>query len=482
MFEAIKYQLYLLQLENYELPRYFKLLRKKGIFPPKKLRGSLKWTGKAKLLITVSILIHLLLSVIAALAAGFVYFNFWVGLFTFLFLIIALAFFYFLFFAVSLELIYPLQSYLKNKITNEAKEKLKKLTGLKVIGIAGSYGKTSMKEALRHVLAEKLKVEAPGESVNMPIAIAKFINEKVDEDTQVLIIEMGEHYRGDVKELCDIVKPDIGIICGINESHLERLNDMNLTIETVFEIASSVDSSGLLVLNADDKNVADNYQKFTKGKKIEFFSSDNSNLSDYKIEDYNFSADELSNKFKINYKGQIVGEFKTALLGEYVKGLAVASVVVGRELGLNDGQIASGFSKIKHVPHRLEPIINPNGLIVIDDSYNGNPDGVREAIKLLSKFKGKRKVYLTPGLVEMGKNNERVHKKIGNQLAKVADLVLLVKDSATPFIAEGLKEAGFDEKNIIWYDSAEDAHASLDKILKPGDVVMFQNDWGDQYI
>jgi UDP-N-acetylmuramoyl-tripeptide--D-alanyl-D-alanine ligase len=119
---------------------------------------------------------------------------------------------------------------------------------------------------------------------------------------------------------------------------------------------------------------------------------------------------------------------------------------------------------------------------VIDDSYNGNPEGVKEAIKLLSQFKDHRKVYLTPGLVEMGHKAEEVHEKIGKQLAKNVDLVLLVRNSVTPFIEKGLMESGFAQDRIIWYATAQEAHSSLDKVLQKGDVILFQNDWGDQYL
>jgi len=481
MFNAIIYQLYLLQLESYELSRYFVLLGKKGIFPPSKLRGKIKWTGKARLLLAVSAFFHLIITAATTMLAYSFFPDFYVALFTFLLLIIALCFFYFLFYAASLQLIYPLQLYLKNKIILAAKEKMGKLDKLKVIGIAGSYGKTSMKETLKTVLAQKLIVEATPESVNTPIGVARFIQEKVDDKTDVLIIEMGEHYKGDILELCQITKVDIAVITGINESHLERLKDLSNSVKTVFELAQGLKSGGKLVLNSDDKNIIDNYQSFAKSKEISFYSSNNNELCDYLISEHSFSAKDLENNFVVSKDASGV-HFKTKILADYGLGLAVASMIIAKEFGISPEAVSTSFIKVRPVPHRLEPLANPNGLIVIDDSYNGNPDGVREAIKLLSKFDGCRKVYLTPGLVEMGKSSQSVHQEIGKQLSKVADLVMLVRNSATPYIEQGLKENGFDEEKILWYGSAQEAHSSLDKVLKPGDVIMFQNDWGDQYI
>jgi len=120
--------------------------------------------------------------------------------------------------------------------------------------------------------------------------------------------------------------------------------------------------------------------------------------------------------------------------------------------------------------------------LAIDDSYNANPDGIREAVKVLSRYQNRRKIYLTPGLVEVGTRACEIHLDLGRNLAKVADLVILIKNSATPRIAQGLKEAGFSEDKIIWFESALQAHGSLEKILKAGDVILFQNDWPDNYL
>ena len=120
--------------------------------------------------------------------------------------------------------------------------------------------------------------------------------------------------------------------------------------------------------------------------------------------------------------------------------------------------------------------------MIIDDSYNGNPDGVEEAINTLSQFKQRRKIYVTPGLVEMGKKTAEIHYNIGNKLAKVADLVVLIKNSVTPHIAHGLKDGGLDENKIVFYESADQAYKNLNKIVKSGDVVLLQNDWPDNYL
>ena len=119
---------------------------------------------------------------------------------------------------------------------------------------------------------------------------------------------------------------------------------------------------------------------------------------------------------------------------------------------------------------------------MIDDSFNGNNAGVKSTIDLLrhTPFAG-RKVYLTPGLVELGEKSDEVHVEIGKLLADVVDVVLLIENVATVRVREGLLEAGFDEKNIQLFSSALEAHESLSSVLQKGDVIVFQNDWTDNY-
>ena len=122
-----------------------------------------------------------------------------------------------------------------------------------------------------------------------------------------------------------------------------------------------------------------------------------------------------------------------------------------------------------------------NNVLIIDDSFNGNPAGVREAIETLAKFKNRRKIVLTPGLVEIGSETREVHENIGKQLAKVADKVLLIQNSVTDYILKGLQTAKFNHANIIVFPTTQEAHASLGQILQPNDVILFQNDWPDNY-
>jgi len=539
----IKYQLYLLQLENYELGRYWKLLWAKGFWPKKKQvqRKELVWSAKAKALMLMAWALHGLIIILAGLAV----LSIKPGMDNF-FSIVILALlivlpFYFILFSIALLILKPLDGIAKNRLAARAKAKIKILTkpspltplpssfaeasadlregegketgsfprgggGLRIIGVAGSYGKTTMKEVLGQVLSCKFKVVSTPESVNTPVGISRWILNKVNESTEVIIVEMGEHYENDVKEICEIAKPDIAVVTGINESHLERMKKMDKVIATVFEIVSNSKQGAMVVLNGDDHRVMENYKKFVwPDHKIERFEIEDLILR-------NFNPEKLCWEAEVDG----VGKIEVNLLGEYALGDVDAAVKIGKSLGMSNEQIIAGIKGVKPVEHRLQPIKSAGDVLVIDDAYNGNPDGVAEAIKVLSRFINRRKLIITPGLVEMGKSSPEIHREIGRHLAGVADVVILIKNSVTGFIEEGIlsttpsRQGGtpllFQEgttatavsppniggvprvaggggiPTIIWFDSSLEAHAGLKNILKPGDVILFQNDWGDQYV
>ena len=333
----------------------------------------------------------------------------------------------------------------------KAKAHLALYPHIHIIGIAGSYGKTTMKEVVSTILSEKYVVEKTPENVNTPLGIAEMILRKVTKKTEVLVVEMGEYKRGDIKDICSIVKPQIGIITGINEAHLERMGSVANAVSAIFELAGEMDEKGYLLLNSDDTHIAHNYSKYVSKQQVSLYSRN--------------TQTTLTSK----------------LLGRYAHGVLVAAESVARHLKLSNEEIQKGAANIKPLPHRLEPIHGAKGVLVIDDSYNGNPDGVREAIYLLSTYRQRRKVFITPGLVETGERMEEIHRQIGSELAPVADLVVLIKNSVTPFIAEGLIKGGFKRENIKWYGSSQESHADMGNIVKPNDVVLFQNDWPDNY-
>lgn len=470
--------MYLLRLENYDLKRTFKAIKRALAAPHITPRKPVLWTPKLAAVFALALILQ---SATAFTLAATTLLPFINKLAVFIIAEYFLSFVHFAFLFLATAAISPLDKIIKQWIISSAKKKISRLPNLKIIGITGSYGKTTMKEVLAAILAKKFRVVKTPENINTPLGLSRLIFKTVTPETEILIAEMGAYERGDIKALCKIAPPDIAILTGINESHFERFGSLENTAAAKFEIADNAKPNAVIVLNADSQLIVKNYQNHTENRKALFYSSENRLNSEFKAENIKFFEDGSGISFDLYRRSESIGSVKVPFLGEYIIGVIIASAAAGRELGLNDNEILSGIAALKPVPHRLQLVRSSGGVLIIDDSYNGNPDGAAEAIKILSRFTNRRKIYVTPGLVEMGASAESVHEKIGALLAPVADLVVLIKNSATPAIAEGLANNGFNPANIVWFETAVEAHAAMPKMLKPGDVVLFQNDWPDNY-
>lgn len=352
-------------------------------------------------------------------------------------------------------------------IANQARQTLAAHSGTK-IAIAGSFGKTSMREILKTVLAEGKKVAAPIGSYNTPLGIAQFVK-TLKGDEEVLIFELGEYYVGDVKKLCGIVQPDVGIITGVNEAHLERFGALENTAKTIFELADYLGEK-LVYVNADN-SIA---RASARAGHI-LYGRDGGN--GWNVSDTETGLEGTRCVFK---RAEQTVRVQSKLLGLHQIGPLLAVVDIAVRLGLSTAQIETGLTKTTSFDHRLEPTYGADGVVTLDDSYNGNPDGVKAVIEFLGTLPG-RKWYVTPGLVEMGSRKKEVHRIIGSHLAKNGiEKVVLIRNSVTPYIYEGLKNTEY-KGDIIWFDDALAAFAALPKMTVKGDIVLLQNDWPDQY-
>ena len=362
-----------------------------------------------------------------------------------------------------------IQKPLERRATARTRKILQRHPGTK-IAIAGSFGKTTMREILRVVLSEGKKVGCPPHNHNTPIAIARFV-ETLAGDEEVLIFEIGEYYPGDVQKMCQVVGPHIGVITGINEAHFERFRSLESTTRTIFEIADFLDAKSLYIngesAQARKSSRLHNIVYSREGAEYWMVAHALTNLTGTTV--------ELRNS-----KGENI-RFLSGLLGLHQVGPLVAAADIASLLGMRAEQIKRGLSHTRPFEHRLNPVSTAGDVVTIDDSYNGNPDGVRVIIEFLASLKGRRRFYITPGLKEVGELTKPVHKTIGKLLADAGiEKVVLIKNSVTPFIAEGLKETGF-RGDLIWFDDALAAFAALPHLTAKGDVVVLQNDWPDQY-
>jgi len=460
---------YMLQASEYNTEDYLAWVGRTKDFRTVEKRKQLKFTGKAlALFISAWILTAIaVLIVIFGLTGGDEIAN--------LFAILVLFGFPY---ALPYVLLLPLfiikmvQLPVEGILIAQAKAKLKKHPAFK-IAIAGSYGKTSMREILKTVLSEGKRVVAPGGSENTPIGIARFVS-RLRGDEEVLIFELGEYYPGDIKELSEMVRPDLGVITGVNEAHLSKFKTVEAATNTIFELADFLGGKPLYV-NADNE-IAKN--KIEKGPI--FFSRKGvfPMAGEWKVVAAETSLDGTS--FVLEHDDEKINA-QSKLLGLHNVGPLAAAIHIAKRVGLTNLEIESGVSKTVAFPHRLQRREDTGGVITLDDSYNGNPDGVKAVIEFLGSIENHRRWYVTPGLVEMGEKSEEIHRNVGKQLAQAGiEKVVLIKNSVTPWIEEGLQENSFGGE-IIWYEDALDCYNSLPHMTIAGDIVLLQNDWPDQY-
>ncbi|MBU0723125.1 UDP-N-acetylmuramoyl-tripeptide--D-alanyl-D-alanine ligase [Patescibacteria group bacterium] len=452
----IKNLLYVLQSENYNLPRFWRFVYTHLIWWKLEKRQKLKWTPKAIFLYSGTVSIILILLALS-------YF-FWKSKGLILLFIILIPFLPVLLGLVVL-LFTPLDFYLKGKLVKQAQSILLK-TQITVIGITGSYGKTSAKEILTTILGEKYKVlKTPG-NVNTDTGIANFIktNASLIATADILIVEMGAYGPGEITKICKMVCPHYSILTGINETHIERFKTLDRIIKTKFELIEN--TKKMAFLNFDNENIKNNYLRFDKGHCIRVTAQEVSNI-------------KILDEFKgIAFQYQGVN-FQTQLLAEHNIILILLCARIAQELKMDLTQIRDAVKKIKPIIHRQQSVYNTNtDILVIDDSYNANFNGIKSGLKVLQRAKG-RKVALTPGVVELGDMTKEVHNKIGILYTQNVDLALLIKTQGTDYMVEIFKQIGF--KNYKIYQNTKEAHDDLGNILQKGDTIIFQNDLTDNY-
>ncbi|CAN5396362.1 hypothetical protein BH10PAT4_BH10PAT4_5260 [soil metagenome] len=338
------------------------------------------------------------------------------------------------------------------------------------IAVVGSYGKTTAKEILATVLAEGLDVAATPGNMNTPIGLSRFAR-KLTGKEEVLILELGEGKVGDIKELSELTQPTMGIITGINESHLKSFKTMERTISTIFELVDYVDHTAHVYKNKENDVVQ------TQMKSNDQYGYSKNGVDGWAIS--NLETTLHGTRFTIKKDKKTI-HANTKLIGEHTVGVTSAAIAIADSLGLTVKQIETGLSKITPFEHRMDPR-QLHGAWIIDDTYNGNSDGVKAGLQLLKQSNAKRRIYVTPGLVEQGSLTKDVHELIGKQAAKSADIVVLMRNSVTDYIVTGLDEGKFEGKLMIIDDPLE-FYTNLEHFVAAGDVVLMQNDWTDNYV
>ena len=369
------------------------------------------------------------------------------------------------------DLLSPAERAISRKFRNEAADILASMPRLKIVGITGSYGKTSTKYFLHQLLSVRFNVYMTPGNFNTTLGVVRAIREGLRPTHEIFLCEMGARHKGDIREICDLVHPHLGIITSVGPQHLETFGSLETVLQTKLELADAVKGAGPVFLNLDSAPLAagePQQECFTYGQ----------NGRDYRLSD--LTVDENGSRFTVTAPGGASQVFTTRLLGKANVQNICGAIAVAHYLGIPLSALAPAVRQLEGAPHRLQLIRRP-GLTLIDDAYNSNPEGAKNALETLALCKGVR-IAVTPGLVELGDKELDYNRTLGAQAAVCCDYLITVgSQSRTEAIREGAKAAGLSPARILEARDVQQAMAQAGALPGGSKMVLLLNDLTDNY-
>jgi UDP-N-acetylmuramoyl-tripeptide--D-alanyl-D-alanine ligase len=345
-----------------------------------------------------------------------------------------------------------------------------------VIGITGSYGKTTTKVCVGAVLSQAMATLITPASFNSQLGVIRTVNEHLEDRHRAFVVEMGMYRKGDIAALCDLVHPGIGVLTAIGPMHLERMGTIEAIADAKAELALALPADGHLVANGDDARCVEIAGRVAVDTVL--YGLDNP-AAQVRAQDIAMADGATSFTLVIGSEQVAV---RAGLLGRHNVSNLLAAAAVGHVMGMSAEQIARGLGRVTPPEHRLQPIPNPGaGIVVIDDAYNSNPAGAEAALAVLRDHPARRRILVTPGMVELGSEEAELNERFGRQAAAVCDHVILVGPSRTRPIDHGLRAEGFDPAAITVVRDIGAATEALRGLTRAGDVILFENDLPDMY-
>jgi len=329
---------------------------------------------------------------------------------------------------------------------HKAKQRFQSINGLKTVAITASFGKTSIKNYLYHVLKKKYKTYKTPRSVNTIGGIVLDVNKDLPLDTQIYIAEAGARVQGDIEEIAMFLEPEICVIGSVGEQHIEYFKTLDNIIHTKMELLKSPKMKMGFVHESVPIKEYPSIIKYPNNLHIV-----KSNL------------DGIWFDVEINEK---IEHFHAPILGNFNAINLTAVILVSHHLGMSIDEIKVALTTLPQVEHRLQKI-EAGGKIIIDDSFNGNLEGMLEAVNICSTYSG-RKVIITPGLVE---STDEANILLAKQINENFDFVIL-----TGSLNTHLFSANIDKEKVYILKDKSLMEATLAKTTKAGDLILFAND------
>ncbi len=367
----------------------------------------------------------------------------------------------------------PVEKGINRYYIQDARRMLKACPNLKIIGITGSYGKTSVKYYLHTLLSARYDVLMTPESFNTPMGVVKTIRGSLKATHEVFLCEMGARHVGDIREICDIVDPQMGVITSLGYQHLETFKSLDNIAGTKKELFDALPAGAPRFVNGDNEYV----RQYRIDRGAITYGLEEGNA--YRAYDLEYS--EKGTRFTVQAPDGSREEFTTKLLGEHNVINITGAIAVSHELGIPLDKLKIPVRRLEGAPHRLQPIVKGN-TVIIDDAYNSNPNGAHMALKTLGMFKGVR-VLVTPGMVELGAQEDHYNYEFGREAAGSCDYIVLVGHRQTESIQRGVLDADFDREHFYVAEDLQDAMKYVYGILTNQKlIVLLENDLPDNYL
>ena len=366
----------------------------------------------------------------------------------------------------------PLAVLRKNQIIRKAVKKREQFKNLSVIGITGSYGKTSTKEFLAVILSQKFNVLKTKENQNSEIGISQCILDELKPEHQVFIAEMGAYNKGGIRLLCKITKPKIGILTGISEQHLATFGSQKNIISAKFELIESLPEEGTAILNCDSRYMKTKIQNpdyKVKVKNQKLYSLQEK--LDIWAENILTNRDWLS--FRVFLKSGESADFRLNALGKHNVLNLLGAVAAAKELGMSLEEIRQGAQRISSQEGGMVLKKSPFGANIIDSSYSANPDGVISDLDYLKVWSGKKAIIM-PCLIELGSSSKSIHKRIGEKIAEVCQLAIITTKDNFKKVKEGAIGKGMKPENIIFSENPKEITEATKDFNRENDILLLE--------
>ena len=441
----------------------------------RKYKHSLVWTARARRIYAVACLLSIAVTVVFAWLVWpktdtFVVFTrcaiAFMGCFCASHVIIILANF----------LLKPVEHAITMRYYRDAQRILASMPDLKIIGITGSYGKTSTKHYLHRILSEQFDTLMTPGSFNTTLGVVRTVREYLKPYNEVFIVEMGAKNLGDIKEICDLVHPSMGIITAVGPQHLESFKSIENVQRTKFELADALPSDGTIIVNNDFPMIANRPVENCHCLRYSIKGGD----TPWRAVDIEYSSH--GTKFTVIGPDGYRLQLETQLMGEANISDLLAAVVCAKALDVPDTKIIAAVASIEPVEHRLSVKRTAGGITILDDAFNSNPVGSRMALEVLGSMKGGKRIVITPGMIELGAEQYELNFELGKTIATNVDVAIIVGQYNREALTSGVRDSGtFPADSLIIVDSFAEAQQRLAQIAAKGDTILYENDLPDTF-